>query len=167
MSVPLARTWFGPDAVRDPWLAEGLAMWTGHAAIGSSCPEPVAPQIDVPETGTPETDAPETDAPETDSPQADTPEADPLDLGDWIVAGPVDEKATWNRSRYQSAVTCGIVETAAESIGPEAMTAIVADLLASPAPVSATDWLVEVAVASDADTVSALRSRIAEVGLAL
>ena len=61
-------------------------------------------------------------------------------------------------------MACEIVQTAADAIGTGAMTAIVAELLASPTPVGATDWLVEVAVASDAQTVDVLRSRIAEAG---
>ena len=135
VSVPLARLWFGPSAITEPWLGEGLAMWAGHAAIGSTCPPPLAPEDGV------------------------------TSLADWITAGPVDDLPTWDRSRYQSALTCEIVQTAADAIGTEAMTAILAELLASPTPVGVTDWLVEVAVASDALTVAALRAAIAEAGL--
>ncbi len=139
LSVPLARTWLDPGAVSEPWLAEGLAMWTGHAAVGSTCPEPIVPQAFLAEPALPGADATEVDIP---------------DLSDWVVPGPIDDEPSWDRSRYQSALTCGIVEAAAESIGEEAMTAIIADLLTSPGPVSATDWLVAVAVASDTDTVT-------------
>lgn len=135
VSVPLARLWFGPSRVRDPWLAEGLAMWAGHAAVGSTCPSPIVPEDGIAE------------------------------LDEWVTAGPIDDLPTWDRARYQSAVTCQIVETAADAVGSEAMTAILAELIASPSPVGTTDWLVEVAVASDAETVDELRAGIAEAGL--
>ena len=135
ISVPLARLWFSPSAVAEPWLAEGLAVWAGHAAIGSGCPEPVVPEDGV------------------------------TDLGEWVTAGPLDDLPTWDRSRYQSAVTCQIVQTAADAIGSEAMTAVLAELLASPTPVGVTDWLVEVAVASEGETVDAIRAVIGEAGL--
>ena len=142
LSVPMARTWFGPQAVRDPWLAEGLAAWSGLAAVGAGCPAPAAPE-------------PATEA---------AAETAPPVLGDWVVPGRNDGQPMWDRFIHQSAVACEIVQTAADAIGTGAMTAIVAELLASPTPVGATDWLVEVAVASDAETVDVLRSRIAEAG---
>ena len=105
-------------------------MWAGHAAIGSGCPEPVVPEDGV---------------------------TDPRRV---VSVGPLDDLPTWDRSRYQSAVTCQIVQTAADAIGSEAMTAVLAELLASPTPVGVTDWLVEVAVASDGETVDAIRAVI-------
>ena len=142
LSVPMARTWFGPQAVRDPWLAEGLAAWSGLAAVGARCPVAAVTE--------PATAA----AAETTTPV----------LSDWVVPGRNDGQPMWDHFVHQSAVACEIVQAAADAIGTEMMTAIVAELLTSPTPVGATDWLVEVAVASDADTVGVLRARIAEAG---
>ncbi len=40
----LARTWFGPERISEPWLAEGLAMWAGRSAVGERCPVPALPE---------------------------------------------------------------------------------------------------------------------------
>ncbi len=147
----LARTWFGPERVSEPWLAEGLAMWAGRSAVGEPCPVPA-----LPEAGP--------DDPVVD-PDALIPRTT-VDLDDWTV--PVlgtDEPLAWQRSRYQSSVTCGIVERAAAAVGDEVMTDIVAELLASPSPFGVADWLVALALASDAETVAAIRESIAEAGI--
>ncbi len=147
----LARTWFGADHISDPWLAEGLAMWAGRTAVGLGCPVPMIG------------DAGPTEPLVTED-GAVGPEMPGLDA--WIepVLGE-SPFADWQRSRYQSAVTCGIVETAAEAIGTDAMSDIIAGLLGSPPPAGAADWLLEIALASDAETLEAIRTSIAEAGI--
>lgn len=71
----------------------------------------------------------------------------------------------WQRSRYQSAVTCGLVEAAAGVVGVDVMTDIIARMLVSETTVGAADWLVGLALASDADTVAAISESISEAGI--
>ncbi len=62
-------------------------------------------------------------------------------------------------------MTCGIVEDAADAVGADVMTGIIARLLASETAVGAADWLVELALASDADTVAGIRESISAAGI--
>jgi hypothetical protein len=152
VATRLARTWFGASEIADPWLAEGLSFWIGHTAIGEPCYR-LLRQVDV-LTGE-----------EVIVDMLDEETASP-DLSQWTE--PVNGtsiQSSYDATRYRSARTCAIVADAAEAIGADAMADIIAGLLASDEPATVADWLVEVALASDAETIDAVRGAITEAGL--
>ena len=125
-TTALARTWFNEDTIADPWLREGLALWSGLTAAGAACPV-----LDtLPDQGVP-------------------------DLTDWPrgLERPGSDAA--RMLEHQRAVACSIVADTAGIIGPEAMASVVASLVADtsaygsqpavpasdPAPADWHDWL--------------------------
>jgi hypothetical protein len=113
----LARTWFTESTVGDPWLREGLSLWTAFSTVETACPEPVT------------------------SPAAGLP-----GLRDWMTpegAGAAYDPAVAND---QASVACGMVAEVAQAIGPERMTDVISSLLVGPEPADWRDWLTAVEV---------------------
>ncbi len=112
-TVALARTWFNERSIADPWLREGLAIWSGLAAVGASCP----------------TGAGATEPADSSVEPVPAATAAPVTLTEWRPreAKPFD----WDRDIMdaQEAAACAIVAEVAEAVGPERMTAIITSLL--------------------------------------
>ncbi len=47
IGTAMARTFFGPEVIAEPWLATGLAMWQGYDAFGLDCPEAIPGPADL------------------------------------------------------------------------------------------------------------------------
>jgi hypothetical protein len=135
-TVALARTWFNPTTIAEPWLEQGLALWAGSAAVEQRCPE-----------------------------VGDAPIDPPPDLANWQSVTPAQTATDRLILAWQSAVACTIIEEAAVALGPLAMTQITTTLLGRPEPADRFAWLeaVEaqgVAAAEPIDTAFATQTLI-------
>ncbi len=94
----LARTWFNDGSIADGWLAEGLTLWAGLSSTGHECPDPG----EYPGEGQPS-------------------------LREWQVGhNPTGSDPTL--PVYLASAACGIVEDAADLIGPERMVEVIDSL---------------------------------------
>lgn len=128
----LARTWFDDGSIGDPWLAEGLVLWSGLAATDFACPEPDEVLNAEPDQLL----------------GAETPS-----LLDWRVNDESEGDAML--PVYQVSAACSIIEEIADLVGPERMADVITSVrtgtprygdaprLAGATPRAAdwTDWL--------------------------
>ena len=110
--MALARTWFNSTTIAEPWLEQGLALWSGFAAVERTCPD-----------------------------AGDAPIEPPPDLANWQPVAPAQTLVDRLILAWQSAVACTIVEEVATALGPQAMTQITTTLLDRPEPADRFGWL--------------------------
>jgi hypothetical protein len=91
-------------SIAEPWLEQGLAMWAGLSADGSSCPD----AGDFPGNG------------------------DPV-LAEWAVRQGKPVTWDGDRLYYQTAAACSVIEQLAAVIGPELMASVISAILAGTA----------------------------------
>lgn len=111
-TVALARTWFNAGTIAEPWLEQGLALWSGLSAAGLPCPEAGAPPLEPPPR-----------------------------LADWHGPAPARHEIDRSTLAWQGRVACSIVEEAAAAIGAPAMTQVTRTLLGAPEPADWRAWL--------------------------
>lgn len=94
----LARTWFDDGSIAEPWLTEGLVLWSGLSAAGQACPDPGA----YPASGAP-------------------------DLRAWSVSH-VPQRVEPMLPVWQAMTACAIVEQVADLVGPARMRSVIASI---------------------------------------
>ena len=119
IALPLARTWFGPASPIDsPWLREGLAAWVAYDVLGQPCPAPAPyPQAAPDHYGDPDLD------------------------GRWYMPSAATPQRGWDYWDWQHSTACGVVRDAADIIGPEAMSAVIAQLTNGPDEATVGAWV--------------------------
>lgn len=111
-TVALARTWFSPSTIAEPWLEHGLGLWSGLQVMDRSCPAAGVSPVDP-------------------SPSLNEPQDHAASLYE------LDHRTL----EWQGSIACDIVGRVADAIGSEAMTEVTTELLSRSEPAGWQAWL--------------------------